>query len=108
MVACPSWRDQGGAIAAKAEDLAYVLEVMAGFDARDSTFLDRPKEGYRTALARPVKGLRIGMPREYFSQDLAEDVAQAILEAAEAFPRLGVGALQEGVPDARPSAPPDQ
>src|SRR5258706_3556910 len=105
MVACPSWRDQGGAIAAKAEDLAYVLEVMAGFDARDSTCLDRPKEVYRTALARPVKGLRIGMPREYFSQDLAEDVAQPILEAVESFRRLRCEAVEGAFPDPRPAGP---
>ncbi len=105
MVAFASSLDQGGAIAANAEDLAYVLEVMAGFDARDSTCLDRPKEVYRTALARPVKGLRIGMPREYFSQDLAEDVAQPILEAVESFRRLGCETVEVALPNQRLAVP---
>src|SRR5258706_9924946 len=107
MVAFASSLDQGGAIAANAEDLAYVLEVMAGFDARDPTCLDRPKEVYRTALARPVKGLRIGMPREYFSQDLAEDVAQPILEAVEAFRPLGCETAEGALANQRPAGPVD-
>ena len=105
MVAFASSLDQGGAIAATAEDLACVLEVMAGFDARDSTCLDRPKEDYRAALSRPVKGLRIGMPREYFSPDLAPDVARPILEAVEAFRRLGCETVEVTLPNQHLAVP---
>jgi hypothetical protein len=106
MVAFASSLDQAGAIAANAEDLAYLLEVMAGFDARDSTCLDRPKEDYRAALAhRPVKGLRIGMPREYFSPDLATDVAQPILEAVEALRRLGCETVEVTLPNQHLAVP---
>ena len=105
MVAFASSLDQAGAIAATAEDLAYVLEVMAGFDARDSTCLDRPKENYHAALARPVKGLRIGMPREYFSPDLATDVAHPILEAVEALRRLGCETVEVALPNQHLAVP---
>src|SRR3954468_9805996 len=69
MVAFASSLDQGGALAKTAEDLAMMLEVMAGFDARDSTCMDRPAERYASLLSGGVKGLRIGVPREYFSKD---------------------------------------
>ena len=74
MVAFASSLDQGGALAKSAEDLAMMLDVMAGFDERDSTCMDRAKDDYVGGLARGVKGLRIGVPREYFSKDLARDV----------------------------------
>ncbi|HEX7402987.1 MAG TPA: amidase, partial [Usitatibacter sp.] len=70
MVAFASSLDQGGALAKSAEDLAMMLDVMAGFDERDSTCMERPKDDYVGGLARGVKGLRIGVPREYFSKDL--------------------------------------
>jgi aspartyl-tRNA(Asn)/glutamyl-tRNA(Gln) amidotransferase subunit A len=75
MVAFASSLDQGGALARTAEDLALVLDVMAGFDPRDSTSVDRPKDDYAGGLGLGVKGLRIGVPREYFSKDLAPDIA---------------------------------
>ena len=77
MVAFASSLDQGGALAQTAEDLALMLDVMAGFDARDSTCVDRPTDDYARGLAGGVKGLRIGVPREYFGKDLAPDVRDA-------------------------------
>jgi aspartyl-tRNA(Asn)/glutamyl-tRNA(Gln) amidotransferase subunit A len=105
MVAFASSLDQGGAIARSAEDLACLLEVMAGFDARDSTSMERPVDDYRGGLAQPVKGLRIGMPREYFSAGLAEDVARPILEAVEALRRLGCETVEVSLPNQRLSVP---
>jgi len=105
MVAFASSLDQGGAIARTAEDLACLLEVMAGFDARDSTSMERPVDDYRGGLAQPVKGLRIGMPREYFSAGLAEDVARPILEAVEALRRLGCETVEVSLPNQRLSVP---
>src|SRR5206468_582365 len=66
MVAFASSLDQGGPLAQTAEDLALLLEVMAGFDARDSTSVERPREDYAGALGRGLQGLRLGLPREYF------------------------------------------
>jgi aspartyl-tRNA(Asn)/glutamyl-tRNA(Gln) amidotransferase subunit A len=105
MVAFASSLDQGGALAASAEDLALVLDVMAGFDARDSTCIDRPKDDYPGALERGVKGLRLGVPREYFSQALAADVSKPILAAIEELRRLGAQVVEVSLPNQRLSVP---
>jgi len=104
MVAFASSLDQGGAIARSAEDLALILEVMAGFDARDSTCMDRPKDDYVGALAAP-KPLRIGLPREYFSKDLADDVAKPILAAVEELKKLGCETVEVSLPNQKLSVP---
>jgi aspartyl-tRNA(Asn)/glutamyl-tRNA(Gln) amidotransferase subunit A len=105
MVAFASSLDQGGALARTAEDLALVLDVMAGFDARDSTCADRPKGDYLGALPKGVKGLRIGMPREYFSKDLARDVADPILAAIDEYRRQGAKVVEVGLPNQHLSVP---
>ncbi len=99
MVAFASSLDQGGPIARSAEDLALLLDVMAGFDPRDSTCLDRPKDDYRGALARPLAGMRLGLPREYFPPDLAPDVAGPIRAAIEALERLGARTVEVALPN---------
>ncbi|MBI2291388.1 MAG: Asp-tRNA(Asn)/Glu-tRNA(Gln) amidotransferase subunit GatA [Betaproteobacteria bacterium] len=75
MIAFASSLDQGGPFAKTAEDLALMLNVMAGFDARDSTSLQRVPEDYTRELAQPLQGLRIGLPAEFFAAGLASDVA---------------------------------
>jgi aspartyl-tRNA(Asn)/glutamyl-tRNA(Gln) amidotransferase subunit A len=105
MVAFASSLDQGGALARSAEDLAIMLGVMAGFDARDSTSADRPVDDYVAALARGAKGLRIGLPREYFSKDLATDVAAPILAAIEEMKRLGATTVEVSLPNQHLSVP---
>ena len=99
MVAFASSLDQGGALARTAEDLALVLDVMAGFDPRDSTCVDRPKDDYAGGLALGVKGLRIGLPKQYFTRDLAPDVAEPILAAIEAYKRLGATVVDVDLPN---------
>jgi len=105
MVAFASSLDQGGALAKTAEDLALMLEVMAGFDERDSTCMDRPVERYSTLLAGGVKGLRIGLPREYFSKDLAADVAAPIRAAIDALVKLGATTVEVTLPNQHLSVP---
>ena len=105
MVAFASSLDQGGALAKSARDLAMVLDVMAGFDARDSTCMDRPKDDYVGGLARGVKGLRIGVPREYFTADLARDVADPILAAIEAYQKQGASVVEVSLPNQHLSVP---
>jgi len=105
MVAFASSLDQGGALAKTAEDLAMMLEVMAGFDARDSTCMERPTEAYAKLLAGGVKGLRIGVPREYFSQDLAADVAGPIRSAIDELVKLGAIAVEVSLPNQHLSVP---
>jgi aspartyl-tRNA(Asn)/glutamyl-tRNA(Gln) amidotransferase subunit A len=104
MVAFASSLDQGGALARTAEDLALMLEVMADFDARDSTCIDRPRDDYRGALEAPSR-LRIGVPREYFSGDLADDVATPIEAAIEELRKLGHEAVEVSLPNQKLSVP---
>ncbi|QJR16836.1 Asp-tRNA(Asn)/Glu-tRNA(Gln) amidotransferase subunit GatA [Usitatibacter palustris] len=108
MVAFASSLDQGGALGKTAEDLAIMLEVMAGFDPRDSTCMDRPKDDYVGALekgVKGVKGLRIGLPKEYFSKDLARDVAEPILAAIEQYKKLGATVVEVSLPNQGLSVP---
>jgi aspartyl-tRNA(Asn)/glutamyl-tRNA(Gln) amidotransferase subunit A len=105
MVAFASSLDQAGALAKTAEDLAMMLEVMADFDARDSTCIDRPADDYTGALGRGVKGLRIGMPREYFSKDLARDVGDPIYAAIEEYKKLGATLVDVSLPNQHLSVP---
>jgi len=105
MVAFASSLDQGGALAKTAHDLAMMLEVMAGFDARDSTSTERPVEKYAALLAGGVKGLRIGVPREYFSKDLASDVATPIRAAIDQLVKLGATAVEVSLPNQHLSVP---
>jgi aspartyl-tRNA(Asn)/glutamyl-tRNA(Gln) amidotransferase subunit A len=105
MVAFASSLDQGGALGRSAEDLAMVLDVMAGFDERDSTCMDRAKDDYVGSLARGVKGLRIGVPREYFSRDLARDVGDPILAAIEQYRGEGAKVVEVSLPNQHLAVP---
>jgi aspartyl-tRNA(Asn)/glutamyl-tRNA(Gln) amidotransferase subunit A len=84
LIAFASSLDQAGPIARSAADLALLLNVMAGFDARDSTSLDRPKEDYTKNLEMRMGGLRIGLPAEYFGEGIEPGVRMAA-EAAVAW-----------------------
>ena len=84
LIAFASSLDQAGPIARSAADLALLLNVMAGFDARDSTSLDRPKEDYTENLEMRMGGLRIGLPAEYFGEGIEPGVRMAV-EAAVAW-----------------------
>jgi aspartyl-tRNA(Asn)/glutamyl-tRNA(Gln) amidotransferase subunit A len=83
LVAFASSLDQAGPLARSAADLALLLNVMAGHDPRDSTSVERPKEDY-TKLKADLKGLRIGLPKEYFAEGIEPGVRQAV-EAAVAW-----------------------
>jgi aspartyl-tRNA(Asn)/glutamyl-tRNA(Gln) amidotransferase subunit A len=84
LVAFASSLDQAGPLARSAADLALLLNVMAGFDPRDSTSLDRPKEDYTNGLQSKLDGLRVGLPREYFAEGLEPGVRKAV-DAAVAW-----------------------
>jgi len=113
MVAFASSLDQGGPMGKSAEDLALLLNVMAGFDARDSTSLERPAEDYARALeappagdrARPLGGLRIGVPKEYFGEGLGSDVAAAVEAALAQFEKLGAKRIAISLPNTGLSVP---
>ncbi|MDC8445522.1 MAG: Asp-tRNA(Asn)/Glu-tRNA(Gln) amidotransferase subunit GatA [Nitrosomonas sp.] len=105
MIAFASSLDQGGPMAKSAEDLALMLNVMTGFDERDSTSLQREKEDYARDLSRPLSGLRIGLPREYFAKGMSSDVEKAIEQALDEYRRLGAETVEVSLPNSSLSIP---
>ncbi|MFA9440850.1 Asp-tRNA(Asn)/Glu-tRNA(Gln) amidotransferase subunit GatA [Uliginosibacterium sp. sgz301328] len=105
MVAYASSLDQGGPMAHTAEDCALLLGAMAGFDPRDSTSLDRPLEDYTRDLARPLDGLKIGLPREYFGDGLADDVRTSVEAALAELRKLGATTVEVSLPNTRLAIP---
>ncbi|TNF67034.1 MAG: Asp-tRNA(Asn)/Glu-tRNA(Gln) amidotransferase subunit GatA [Gammaproteobacteria bacterium] len=89
MIAFASSLDQGGPMAKSAEDLAYLLNVMTGFDHRDSTSVNKPTEDYTLALEKPLNGLKIGLPKEYFSDKLDSEIQKIIENAIDTYKKLG-------------------
>ncbi len=105
MIAFASSLDQAGPLAKTGEDLALMMNVMAGFDARDSTSLERPPENYTRDLSKSVRGLRIGLPAEFFAAGMAPDVARAIDEAVAEFRKLGCETVEVSLPNMKLSVP---
>lgn len=105
MIAFASSLDQGGPMAHTAEDMALMLNVMAGFDARDSTSLQRAATDYTADLARPLAGLRIGLPREFFAQGVSADVAKAVEAAIAEYKKLGCSVVDVNLPNMGLSVP---
>ena len=105
MIAFASSLDQGGPMAKTAADLAALLNVMAGFDARDSTSLERPGENYARDLDKPVAGLRIGLPREYFGEGVDPDVAARVRESICWFESQGAKTVEITLPNTHLAVP---
>ena len=105
MIAFASSLDQAGPIAKSAEDLALLLNVMAGFDERDSTSVERTAEDYRRELDRPLAGLRVGVPKEHFGEGLSADVGKAIEAALAQLEKLGAKRVSIGLPNSGLSVP---
>jgi len=109
MIAFASSLDQAGPMAATAEDCALLLNEMVGFDERDSTSLT-PEQGnlredFTRDLAKPLDGLRIGVPQEYFGKGLAADVEGAVRAALEQFVKLGATLVDITLPKTELSIP---
>jgi aspartyl-tRNA(Asn)/glutamyl-tRNA(Gln) amidotransferase subunit A len=105
MIAFASSLDQGGPLARSADDLALVLNGMVGFDARDSTSLERPTEDYTRELDRPLEGLRIGLPKEYFGEGMDDDVRRAVESAIGELKSLGAATVEVALPASGLSVP---
>lgn len=105
MVAFASSLDQGGVLAATAEDCAIVLATMAGFDPRDSTSVDEAVPDYRAGLDRPVSGLRIGVLKEFFDEGLEPQSRQALEDALKVYERLGASLIDVSLPHLSLSVP---
>ncbi len=117
MIAFASSLDQGGVIARSAQDCAMVLSAMAGFDPRDSTSLELPAEDYvrsaadqlarwgEASSAKPLAGLRIGVPREFMGKGVDEDVKTAVQAALAEYQRLGALCVEISLPRTELSIP---
>lgn len=105
MIAYASSLDQGGPMARSAEDCALMLQAMAGFDAKDSTSVEQPVPDYSVSLNDSLKGLRIGLPREYFGAGLDSATAEAIQAAVQQFQALGAEVREISLPNAELAIP---
>ncbi|OOG22926.1 aspartyl/glutamyl-tRNA amidotransferase subunit A [Thioalkalivibrio denitrificans] len=105
MIAFASSLDQGGPMAASAEDCALLANVMCGFDGRDSTSIECADEDFTARLDEPLKGLRIGLPREFFGDGMAPGVAAAVDEAIGEYRKLGAEVKDVTLPNSGLSVP---
>jgi aspartyl-tRNA(Asn)/glutamyl-tRNA(Gln) amidotransferase subunit A len=105
MIAFASSLDQAGPLGRSAEDLALMMNAMAGFDPRDSTSLEREKEDYTRLLAEKIAGLKIGLPKEYFGEGLEPGVRKAIDEAVRWYESQGAKLVQVELPNAMLGVP---
>ena len=105
LIAYGSSLDQIGPMTKNVTDCAAVLETIASYDKKDSTSMKREEYDFTSALVRDVKGLRIGLPKDYFGDGLDSEVKVAIFKAAETFKRMGaiveefdLGLVQYAIP----------
>lgn len=105
MVAFASSLDQGGPLAQTAADCALLLSVMAGFDPADSTSAERDAEDYSASLDTKIKGLRIGIPREYFSEGLDDGIATTVQSALGELEQAGAKLVDISLPHTHLAVP---
>jgi len=105
MIAYASSLDQAGPMTQTAEDAAIVLKTIAGFDKRDSTSADKTVPDYEKSLNNSLGGLKIGIPKEYFSEGLDDGVKQNILNAIKEFESLGAKLKEVSLPHAKFAIP---
>jgi|SRR5690554_890936 len=100
LVAFASSLDQAGPMARSAEDVAMMLNVMAGPDPRDSTCTEQATPDYTATLNEPLKGLKIGLPREYFSDQLSPAMEAQVHNAIREYEKLGATVREVSLPHA--------
>ncbi len=114
MIAFASSLDQAGPMARSAEDCAMLLSAMSGFDARDATSAERPPQDYAALMrkaragasaAKPLQGLRVGLPKEFFPAALAADVNGAVRAALAELEKLGATLVDVSLPRTELSIP---
>lgn len=105
MIAYASSLDQAGLFGLTAQDIALVLELIAGFDEKDSTSMEETVPHYSQNLDKPLQGLRIGLPKEYMSAGLNPGVAQCIQEAIRIYEKLGATVKEVSLPHSQMSIP---
>jgi aspartyl-tRNA(Asn)/glutamyl-tRNA(Gln) amidotransferase subunit A len=105
MIAYASSLDQAGPMARSAEDCALLLQGMAGFDPLDSTSIDEPVPDYSANLNASLQGLRIGIPKEYFSAGLDPRIADLVMASVEELKKLGAVIKEISLPNLQHAIP---
>ena len=105
MIAFASSLDQGGPITRNAEDAALMLQCMAGFDPRDSTSINAPAPDMATLLAKEVRGLKLGLPKEFFDTSVDGQVLEKVRESLAILERLGATLVDVSLPNSAAGIP---
>jgi aspartyl-tRNA(Asn)/glutamyl-tRNA(Gln) amidotransferase subunit A len=105
MIAFASSLDQAGPMCHTAEDCAAMMNVMSGHDPKDSTSIQRAKENYLTGISDPIKGLKIGVPKEFFSEGLDPEVEKIIERGINEYKKLGAEIVEISLPNNHLSIP---
>ena len=105
MIAFASSLDQAGVLARTAMDAAMMLETISGYDAKDSTSIDKAPVAYSQLLDEPLAGLTAGIPKEYFQDGLRAETEQQIQNAIEILEQLGVKTKEISLPHTKFSVP---
>lgn len=98
LVAFASSLDQIGPLTKDTRDAALLMNVIAGYDKQDSTSVNRPAPDFTKGLDGEIRGLKIGVPKEYFGQGLNEDVRDAVNQALSAYEKLGAKLVEVSLP----------
>ena len=105
MIAYASSLDQGGPMARSAEDTAILMQTMAGFDEKDSTSVDMPVPDYQAGLGDDLKGLKIGLPKEFFGDGLSSRVGAVIEQAVQEYQKMGAVVKEVSMPNLKLAIP---
>lgn len=105
MIAFASSLDQAGPLTQSAEDAAMILNAIAGFDERDSTCVERAVPDYTATLGDDIRGLRIGLPKEYFGEGLDPAVGDVVHAAIQQYKQLGAELVEISLPNSGLSVP---
>jgi aspartyl-tRNA(Asn)/glutamyl-tRNA(Gln) amidotransferase subunit A len=105
MIAFASSLDTAGLMTRSAEDCALVFNEMLGFDPKDSTSVDAPREDFTRHLQDPVRGMKIGVPKEFFGAGLQPDVEAAVRAALAEYEKLGAQLVDISLPNAELGIP---
>lgn len=105
MIAFASSLDQGGPMTQSAEDAALMLNAMAGFDPKDSTSMEREVPDYRVNLNDSLEGVRVGLPKEYFSEGLDGNICKVVEEAIAEYRKMGAEIVEIELPNSSLAVP---
>ena len=105
LVAFASSLDQIGPFARSVEDAALLTDVLRGYDKMDSTSYPREYDSLHAGMNADIKGMKIGLPKEYFGEGISEEVSKAVLAAAETYKQLGAEVVELSLPMSKYALP---